>query len=529
MHLRKLWVALVLVAGFSVISTAAASAKVTMRKIPANFVYLGHVTDGRCLWGVGIEYPSVEHASSYSISYYDGYWRAWEAGSATVPVPKTQGMTKGLNYFGITGGGGPAPCGTDATQGGRFTKPIKAYAIFNGKEPKTGAIEGEVTNEDGNPVEGAKITAYGPTHKTTESGPGGLYYMEVDDGHYRVVPDDPSVKKSSFKPTDERVTVKKADEATANFKLDGGLQLTMDLSSTTVSASGYKIVTGTITTTKYGKPAPDINIRLSVDPTDPGAVLTTAPKVAVCGTTGRIWPTGSISDLDGNDVTITTDSDGKYQFSLTVGTIPGKWELDAWAMNNDGKLSTDVSRASDTRDLNITAVTPTTSIDNFVTAIDAMKSTSSASQLSSNPGALSQLLSTLGAVSGNGFQFTGMTFSVGQGTDGQNLVIAPSTSRFVIGSDGQIKRSSSVLDDLIIDPQEWTGTGISGVTPGTSLQSVLQQGQLTDVPTVNDWQDGASGNPGWSLTSNTLSDPNSSLEYFGWAYPPVNSTPGYCN
>jgi hypothetical protein len=439
-------------------------------------------------------------------------------------------MTKGLNYFGITGGGGPAPCGTDATEGGRFSKPIKAYAIFAGSGPKTGAIEGVVMNKDGNPVEGAKITADRPSHATAESGPGGLYYMEVDAGRYKVVPDDPSVKKSSFTPTYKEVSVKKDGEETADFTIDSGLQLTIDLSSTSVAASGYSIVTGTIKTTQYGKPAPGVNVKLSVDPTDPAAALTTAPKVAVCGPSGRVWPTGSITDLDGNDVTVTTDSSGTYKFSLTVGTVPGNWELDAWAYNDDGKLSTDVAKASETKTLDVTALTPTTSIGNFVTELDAMKSTSFASQLSANPGSLAQLLSTLAAQGGSGLQFGGLTSSVGQGTDGQNLVIAPATSRFVIGSNGQIQRSNSTLNDLIIDPQEWTGAGLaSSVTNAASLQSVLQLGLLSNVPSVNDWDAGSGGIPGWSRAANTLSDPNGGLQYFGWSYPPASSVPGYCS
>jgi hypothetical protein len=515
-------VALVLAAGFSIITTAAASAE-KMRKIPANFIYLGHVTDGRCYWGIGVEFPTVPKATSYSITYYDGYYHAWEVSGSPVPVPK--------NYLGITGGGGPAPCGSgDATEGGRFTKPIKAYAIFAGHEPDTGAIEGLVTDADGNPVQGAKITVYGPSHDTAESGPGGLYYLDVDPGSYRVVPDDPSVKKSSFTPTDTRVSVKKGDESAADFKLDSGLQLTMDLSSTSVSASGYSIVTGTIKTTQYGKPKPGVNVKLSVDPTDPRSALATAPKVAICGTTGRIWPTGSITDLDENDVTVTTDSDGLYKFSLTVGTVPGKWELDAWGTNDDGKLSTDVGKASETKSLDVTAVTPNTPIGNLVTELDLLKGTSYAANLSTDPGTLAQILSTLASQGTNGVQLGGLTFSVGQGSDGQNLVIAPATSPFVIGSTGQVERSSAVSDDLIIDPQEWTGSGLaSTVTNGASLQSVLQKGLLSNVPSVKDWEAGSSGVPGWKLASNTLSDPNSSLEYFGWAYPPANSTPGYCS
>jgi len=116
-----------------------------------------------------------------------------------------------MNYLGITGGGGPAPCDAgDASEGGRFTKPIKAWAHFPGKAPTTGVIEGVITDEDGNPFAGAIVTASGPKGATAVSGPGGLYYMTVDAGSYRVVPEDTSVKKSTATPTDRTVSVPRA-------------------------------------------------------------------------------------------------------------------------------------------------------------------------------------------------------------------------------------------------------------------------------------------------------------------------------
>jgi hypothetical protein len=524
----KILAALLLAAGISTLSTAAASARSpTSLKIPGNFVYLSHVADERCLWGVGVEYPSVPKAVSYTIKYFDGYYNADEVGSQTVPVAGTKGMTRGMNYFGITGGGGPEPCVADVSQGGHFAKKPVVFANFAKKAPGTGAIEGVVTNKDGNPVEDARISAYGSSHASAVSGPGGIYYMEVAKaGSYKVVPDDPSVKKSSFDPAYQDVSVPKDGHATANFKLNSSLQMSIDLSSTSVAASGYEIVTGAIKTTLNGKPDPGINVKLSVDPTDSGAALTTAPKVAICGPTGRIWPTGAVTALDGKDINVTTDQTGTYKFSLTVGTAPGQWNLDAWAYNDDGTLSTDVGDASETKTLNVTPVTPTTQLSNLVTELDSLKSTTIASQLTTNPGGLAALLSTLK----QGVQFGGLTFSVGQGTDGQNVIIAPATSQFVIGSDGKIQRSSSLLNDLVIDPQEWTGAGLpASVTNAASLQSVMQLGLLNDVPTLNAWESGGSGNPGWKLASNTLTDPSGSLSYFGWAYPPSTSVTGYCN
>jgi hypothetical protein len=87
-----------------------------------------------------------------------------------------------------------------------------------------------------------------------------------------------------------------------------------------------------------------------------------------------------------------------------------------------------------------------------------------------------------------------------------------------------------MLNSLIVDPQEWTGHGLpSTVTNATSLNYVVQNGFLKDIPTVADWESGSSGHLGWSLKAQTLNDATNSLSWWGWAYPPPATWPsGYC-
>jgi hypothetical protein len=498
-------------------------------KIPGNFIYLGSVKGDRCLWGVGVEFPSVPGATSYTIDYWDGYYGADEAGGLAANAPKQAGMTKGMNYFGITGGGGPAPCVSDPAQGGRFSKPPKVYAFIPGKAPD-GAIEGYITNRDGNPVEGATVTASGPAHATATSGPGGLYYMTVDKGHYRVVAEDGPAKTAPVTPPYADVDVAAQGQAEADFHVDNGLQVTMDLSTTTVPADGTSVVQGTLTTKQGGKPAPGTNVTLLVQETDPLSKLTTAPRVTICGPQGRIWPSGqTVTDLDGADTTVTTDNNGRYKFTLTVGTAPGSWSLDAWAQNQDGSLSPGLSNASDAKTLTIQPQLPTTKLGDFLGQLDNLAGTTLSSQINPTPGALAAFLGGLAAEGKTqGVALGGLVFSVGNGTDGQNVVISPAGNRFQVEPDGEVKPTASTLTDLIIDPQEWTGKGL----PATfaNLQAAMQAGRLHNIPTVAQWERGASRVLGWSLKPNKLSISTNSLAYFGWAYFPQAAWPtGYCN
>jgi len=52
--------------------------------------------------------PHGPKAISYTIDYYDAYTMRGSHGTASYPVSDDLGH--GMNYLGITGGGGPAPC-----------------------------------------------------------------------------------------------------------------------------------------------------------------------------------------------------------------------------------------------------------------------------------------------------------------------------------------------------------------------------------------------------------------------------------
>lgn len=509
-------------------AVSAASGPYRMR-IPANFVAVSHVSDDRCYWGVGIEFPKVPKATGYSVEYWDGYWGGLESGTVGVPVSHTGGMTKGMNYFGVTGGGGPAPCGPpDATQGGRFNKGAKAWVTFAHK-PKNGFIEGTITDRDDSgatkhkkadsPVEGVEIKAYdGHRHHTAESGPGGIYFITVKPGRYRLVPDDKSVKKSTFKPTYAAVRVEKNTKATADFEMKAGLKVVLDISSSSVAADGMHIVHARLTTRKYGKPAPNETVQLTVDPNDENSALTTAPKVAMCDATGRKWPTGSMSDTLNVPLSVTTGPGGVENLTLAVGTVPGRWSLEAWGKNEDGDLSSDTANASDTKTLDVKALTPTTRLADFTTELKAARA--QANFTSADPAYLSSTLSGIAAGSSPGVQLGGLVFSVANSSHGTVLLVSSATEAPRIATDGSVRGTGATAGDLVIDPAEWNPVQNGGLT----LVQALQGGEINSMPTLNQWENGTAVT-GWSTTSGmTMTVPNqNSLQQFGWSYGPTCS------
>lgn len=520
---------------------AVASTQPTSLEIPVAFADYVHETHQRCLEQTGVEFPTVAGATSYTIVYYDNYYGGRETIEANAPIPHVRFLGTGMNFIGITGGGYPPPCSPDPYHGGRFGRYQKAWANFPGKVPQISAISGTIVDADGNPFQGATIVASTRNKKgqlisvSAVSGPSGLYYMTVKPGAYKVVVHSNLSRTATFgpDPAPAGVTAKPQGDANAGFTINAGIKTTLSFSATKVPASGFSVVQGTVITTQYGRPDPVVNVQLTVNPRSPQAALTTDPKVAVCGTTGRIWPVGNINTLSGKPVFIQTDSTGHYAFSLTVGTLPGKWSLGAWADNERGSLSPDATHASGTNQLDVQALTPSTSTSKFLVQLNAIKGTANASQLNpQNAGALSYLLGTLAAKGpSSGVDLGGLTFSIGSAPDGYNVVIATSTTRFKIGPTGLVESSGGVMKSLILDSQEWTGQGLpSTVTSASSFNSVVEDGQLPNIPTVRAWESGAGGHVGWSLKVNKLSDPYpGALVGFGWSYlPPGPWPPGHC-
>lgn len=396
-----------------------------------------------------------------------------------------------------------------------------------------GVIDGYVTDRDGGPVAGTALSAYGAHGASTTSGADGYFAMQVEKGHYRVLPSGGPLGKStpSYMPSVADVDVVDGSTAAASFQLQAGIELRLHFDKTSVPADGLQVVNGTLTTTEFGKPLGNVAVQLSVMPTETAEeALTKGPRAAICSAGSRVWPTGTFSTPDGYPVSVTTDAAGSYPFSVTVGTTPGSWQLDAWAKNSDGTLSTDTTAASDTQSIDFVAPAGSkTTLANFVLELNvAAKSTAFSKLLSSSANGLVSTLSEVTAAVTGGVRFVGLGYAMTNAKDGQSMLVFPDEKPPLLNSQGVIDPSlTRNADDLVLDPAEWTGTGLSAkVINATSLLSVMQAGALPDLPTLAEFDSG-SAVKGWKTVHGDEVTPFSqSFDYLGWAYP--GTTAGSC-
>jgi hypothetical protein len=393
-----------------------------------------------------------------------------------------------------------------------------------------GIIQGYVKDKDGGPVTGTNVTAYGKGYGRrgagAATGPDGFYAIQVKAGHYDVLPSGGPQGKSKvdYSPSAAHVEVADKDKQSADFELKAGIELSLQFAHSSVAADGLQVLKGTITTTEFGKPLPNVQVQLEpLSGSSTSTIGLTTPRASLCYNGGRVWPTGTLTDADFNPVTVTTDATGHYDFTLTVGTTPGTWKLDAWAYSSDGSLATDTTNASDTKSVTFEP-SKSARLDNFVSEFNAVaKGTNALSAAGTSASALVPLLAQISASSGQTSQLGGYAYSLVNAPDGQSLLISPADRAPAITKSGDV----STGGDLVFDPVEWTGKGLGAtLTNASSLQYILQSGQLPDIPTLSQF-DGGTSLKGWQAgTKSTVTPSSTSFEYLGWAYP--STTPGAC-
>ena len=76
-------------------------------------------------------------------------------------------------------------------------------------------------------------------------------------------------------------------------------------------------------------------------------------------------------------------------------------------------------------------------------------------------------------------------------------------------------------DDLVIDPAEWTGSGLAASIPNVTRSRPSSRAGPGEVPTLSEF-DSAKPVPGWKTVShNEITLFSSSFEYDGWGYPGI--------
>jgi hypothetical protein len=259
--------------------------------------------------------------------------------------------------------------------------------------------------------------------------------------------------------------------------------------------------------------------------------VTDAPRASVCPTAGgRLWPQGYLDNPDPLPVDITTDATGHYKFSITVGTTPGVWRLQAWAETTEG-LALDPT-ASETKSVSFTGL-GSTPLSSFVFEVNLIaKSTNTFAQLD-NPYSLQAELAYVTAHATGAAHLGGLAYALGQAKQDEAMIVFPA-DRPPVTHAGVVVLDARNDNDLVVDPNEWTGAGLpSTITDAAAVTSIIQKGLLPDVPTLEQWATGADVQAWKTVRGNTLSLAEGPFEGFGWGYgpgaPPLTTqVPGSC-
>ncbi len=385
-------------------------------------------------------------------------------------------------------------------------------------------ISGKVHNKEQQPVANVDVAMFGGGVGNYEAitGPDGSYIADVKRGRYRVLPLGRSLsnhRPPKFEPTHHDVSARPSRPAHADFKVDIGLVVKLTLSSSSVPADGFGIVQGTIKVTLLGQPQPGVTVALWPKAAESSNLaVTTGARATVCGPNGRIWPGGTLSDPAGESVSVTTDSNGTYKFTLDVGTVPGPFSVTAWARDSSGNLIThDTADASDEKTVTVTPL-GSPPLSSFVSSVNlTAKSTSLFGGISNDPNSLISRFETLSQTQSD---FKGYAYALGQGNS-RAVLIYPASSTPTIQRSGAVVANAN---DLVLEPSEWQA--IPGGVNLTDLAQVIGQGLLPALPTFAQWAQGTTVT-NWHGSAQAMQVPGQAFQYYGWPYP--SSTAGSCS
>ncbi len=415
------------------------------------------------------------------------------------------------------------------------------YAIYNTGKKGAATIYGYVTDKNGNGVSGAAVDAYGEGKARGYSGQAvsgdqGYYAMEVHAGSYKVIPSGGigGKKQPKYAPESSEVAVKAEGRAKASFVLQGGLDVQLTLTKATVAADGLTVVYGDVYTSQYGKAKGGVAFDLTPKGSStPSAAVMHGALATLCdsNTGGRIWPAGSLTQPNGASVKETTDAKtAHYKFSITVGTTPGPFSVEAIAVDASGiPLTTDIPDVSDEVTLTLSAP-GRTGIGGFLSALTGIaKSGNQASTLAPITNDPNTMATAFSSLSKDGGPFGGVAYSVVNGSaGGPALLLYDDTSPPLTSATGQVTASKNTL---VLSPGEWAGALAPSILQGTQLSDFVKGGKLQDAPTFGEWMSGkrAAGTRDWTLAPATASLYSQSFEYLGWPYPVTTPGQGACN
>jgi hypothetical protein len=272
----------------------------------------------------------------------------WSWGAA-LPVGKTVGgctegasvcMIKTTQLTGSLGGSFSFLGFCIEGDGGLEWSSCGVYAVV----PKGALIEGNTNSPQGVAIPGVQVQASGPGGVVSGlSGTNGEYLLVVKPGTYRVAPvhvlatnGTISTTRATFDPASVSRTATVDRPVIANFTVIQQDTLTVQVNPAQVDASGVATVQVTITDTSPGAyggsgPSPVVGARIVVEP--PVEVGNNGVASGLlCNSTNKLVSPVRLHDgsLLGTHFWATTDSNGEVVLTLYVGTVSGRWVIDAY-------------------------------------------------------------------------------------------------------------------------------------------------------------------------------------------------------
>jgi hypothetical protein len=353
--------------------------------------------------------------------------------------------------------------------------------------PEGVVIKGSVRieNDKGIPasasgVPGATVQISGPGgKKTAKVGATGTYSAQFKKaGSYSVFPRVPEKiahgGRSPVKPPSREVNVKLGDSATADFTVKDPLRISIELSRDHVQADGTQTVKATIKAEADGKPVSgqDISLRPFDGATTPIHQLPVPATICRAGRGARLWPEPPARPgAEAGPVDVVTGGDGAVELTISVGTIPGDFALEAWAADGKGKLDTEHNILDVSPEAHL-KVAPLPGGGSFESELTRLVKSDQSLALATKSAALAEQLAALTADG----KLTGSDFapirSLG-GTKYEAVLVYPVGGRIPLAADGTIE------------------VGAPGGVLGTAKLDKLARAGLKPLPSLADWLAGS--------------------------------------
>lgn len=231
--------------------------------------------------------------------------------------------------------GGPLAWCISSGVGGPSWSSCAAYVVLNKGQ---GLIEGYTKNPQGDPVPEVVVDATGAGGAVGGlSGTDGFYALPVNAGTYTVAAKGMDTgQKASFSPRTASRSVKPGGIVHADFTVSQQNTLTITFSASSVAASGMAAVKITITDTSPEN-LPVTGARIVVEPPVEVGVHGVANGLLCNGVDELASPVRlNAGTLLGRHFTAVTNSSGQVNLTLYLGTIPGRWVMDAYQPGPSG-------------------------------------------------------------------------------------------------------------------------------------------------------------------------------------------------